>query len=179
MVQHISNRIKNHKSPQIFGPPVLCRQIRQMQTQFNFKKNNKAGFVVKKKNLHTHYIYHLPLIQLCQGTEIRGWRYGSSVKGTDCSCRVTSFNSKYLHGGSQLSGTPVTEGLTPSSSLYRHQTYKTIHKHTGRQNTYTHKIKINWNSLSDVAQQINIPDEMTHEVTVTQFDSQFFVFFFF
>jgi hypothetical protein len=34
---------------------------------------------------------------------ILGWRNGSAVKSTDCSCRGPEFNSQQPHGGSQSS----------------------------------------------------------------------------
>lgn len=46
-----------------------------------------------------------------------GWRDGSAVKGSSCSCRGLEINSQHPHDGCQQSITPVAEDLTPSSGL--------------------------------------------------------------
>ena len=76
-------------------------------------------------SIHT-YIHKQTNKQTC-----RGWRDGSAVKSTSCSSRRPGFNSQHLHGSSHLSIKSVPGGLTPS------------HRHTHRQNTNVHKIKIN------------------------------------
>ena len=59
-----------------------------------------------------------------------GWRDGLAVKSTSCSSRGPEFNSQHPHGSSKLSVTPVPGDLTPS------------HRHTYRQNTNAHEIKM-------------------------------------
>jgi hypothetical protein len=55
-------------------------------------------------------------------------RDGSVVKTTDCSSKGPEFNSQHPHGNTTV--TPVPEDPTPS------------HRHTCRQNTDAHEIKI-------------------------------------
>jgi hypothetical protein len=59
------------------------------------------------------------------------WRGGSAVESTGCSFREWGFDSQHPHGSSQLSVTPVPGDPTPS------------HRHTCRQNTNAHEIKVN------------------------------------
>jgi hypothetical protein len=72
----------------------------------------------------------------------RGWRDGSVVESTSCSCRGPEFNSQHPQDSSCLSVTAAPEDMTPSSGIYRHCT-NTVHRYTKRQNTHTQKIKIN------------------------------------
>lgn len=58
------------------------------------------------------------------------------------SSRGPSLDPQRPPGGSQLSVTPVPENVMPSFGLYRHQTQET-YRHTCKQNTSAHKIKIN------------------------------------
>lgn len=81
------------------------------------------------------------------------------VKSTGCSSKGPGFNSQHPHGGSQPqhSLTPTPGNQTPSSGFYVHQALPaacetsrppwtsgmyTVHRHTHRQNTHTHKIII-------------------------------------
>jgi hypothetical protein len=50
-----------------------------------------------------------------------GWKEGSAVKSTVCSCRIHGFSSQHPHSVSQPSVTPVPEALTPSSDFLGHQ----------------------------------------------------------
>ena len=62
-----------------------------------------------------------------------GWRDGSVIKNTGCSCRGPRFSSQHPHGGSQPSVTPAPGNLMPSSGLSWHPP---THTETP---TYTHK----------------------------------------
>lgn len=55
--------------------------------------------------------------------ESTGLERDSSVVMSTCSCRRYEFASKYPHGASQYSTTPVPEDLTPSSDLCGYQGY--------------------------------------------------------
>jgi hypothetical protein len=70
-----------------------------------------------------------------------GWRDGSLVKSTNCSCSATRFglNSQYLHGGLQPSVTIVTGDQCPILSLWALHTCSTLA--SVQVNTHTHKIK--------------------------------------
>lgn len=70
-----------------------------------------------------------------------GWRNGSVVKSPGCSCRGPGFNYQHPHGAAQLSEIPVPWDPMSSSSLNGHCMHM-VHRHTCRQNTYTHKIKM-------------------------------------
>lgn len=51
---------------------------------------------------------------------ILGWRIGSGVKSTYCSCRGPEFKSQYPHGVSQPPVTPVMGDPMPNSHLQEH-----------------------------------------------------------
>ena len=63
--------------------------------------------------------------------KLLGWRDGSMDESAGCSSKRLASISQHPHGSSQLFVTPAAEEATPS------------HRHTRRQNTNTHKIKIN------------------------------------
>jgi hypothetical protein len=72
----------------------------------------------------------------------RGWKDGSEVKSTSCSCRGPS-DSHHLYGSAHLSGTPVPGALMPSSGPHRHQVYTwCTHIHVGVITTHAHQIKM-------------------------------------
>lgn len=58
-----------------------------------------------------------------------GWREGSLVKSTCCSCKASMFGSHQSRGGSRPSGTPVPGIIVPASGLQGHCIH-VVHKHT-------------------------------------------------
>jgi len=61
------------------------------------------------------------------------------------------------HSGSQSSVTPSPVDLTPSSASEGAPGIHVAHRHTGRQNTHTHKIKVNLKGageIGEMAQQL-------------------------
>lgn len=50
-----------------------------------------------------------------------GWRDGSAIRSTCCSCRTPGSDSQHLHGGSQPPITPVPDSLMSSSDLQQHK----------------------------------------------------------
>ena len=52
-----------------------------------------------------------------------GWRDGSVVKSTGCSCRGPGFASQHPHGGSELPVTPVPGDRIHSSDCHRDQAH--------------------------------------------------------
>lgn len=64
-----------------------------------------------------------------------GWRDGSVVKNSCCSCRGQELRSCHPHSGSQLPLTPAAGDPTPYYSLYEYCTH-VVYMHTGK---HTHK----------------------------------------
>lgn len=71
-----------------------------------------------------------------------GWREGSAVKSTCCSCKETKFNSQCSHGGSQLPVT-ISEGSDAFSWTAHTPGMDGIHMCTCKHNSPTQKIKLN------------------------------------
>lgn len=72
------------------------------------------------------YSSHITIFCNCVYTWIestQGWGWTSVIKYTGCPCRGPRFKSQYPHGGSQLSVTPVSGNLTPSSDPLGHQAH--------------------------------------------------------
>lgn len=70
----------------------------------------------------------------------KGWRNGSMVKSTYCSCRKPGFDFQHLSSSSQPPVTQVPETLLPSSGL--HRCNHMVHIHSFIQaNTHTQKNK--------------------------------------
>jgi hypothetical protein len=80
--------------------------------------------------------------RLAQKAKSRGWRDGSVVQSTCCSCRGPRFSSQPLHYGSQLFITLVPGDLILLFVLLRYLTCTwctDIHT-TGKTPTFTHKM---------------------------------------
>lgn len=67
-----------------------------------------------------------------------GWKNSSVVSSSCCSCRELEFSLQQTHGGSQ-SRTLVPGNLTPSFFCLHGHSMHTIHVHTRRQHTHTHR----------------------------------------
>lgn len=62
----------------------------------------------------------------------RGWRDGSAIKNTGCSCRSPAFSSQHPLGGSLQFLTTIPGYLAPSSGICGHHAH-VMHRHTHRQ----------------------------------------------
>ena len=79
-----------------------------------------------------------------------GRKDSSVAKSTVCSCSELGLGSQNLHGGSQLSVTPVPRDLTPLLTfsgmvihMMHRQTYRKKNKNNNKKKLSSHEIKIN------------------------------------
>ena len=94
------------------------------------RRQRQGDLCMFKSGLYQQCYTEKPCLKKTENTLIWGRKDGSVVKSKVSSSRGPGFNSQHPHGSSQLSVTPVPGNLTSS------------HRHTHRQNTSVHKMKI-------------------------------------
>ena len=66
----------------------------------------------------------------------------SVVRSTGWTFRGPGLDSQHPHGSSQLSVTPVSGDLMPSSVLLGDQALHMVHRHTCKQKAHIHKLDV-------------------------------------
>ena len=125
-----------------------CKCLMSPNCKFNVAKTGKYTHI----HTYAYYSTGLNLMHIVKH-EISMWhrkkccgRKDSSVaKSTVCSCSEQGLGSQHLHGGSQLSVTPVPRALTPL------QTFSGMVIHMMHRQTYRKKNKNNNNKKKNLS----------------------------